>query len=97
VFDHEDLVDLILPTLRGDFELVETYAQPAGPVLSRSVIAMSGSQDRHVLPEELAGWGSVTTGPFKTMLFAGGHFYLNEARTGFMEAVRRELALLAPP
>jgi medium-chain acyl-[acyl-carrier-protein] hydrolase len=96
VFDHEDLIDLVLPTLRSDFELVETYAQSAGPVLSCPVIAMSGSQDRDVLPEQLAGWRSVTTGPFKTMLFAGGHFYLNDARAGFMEGMGRELALLAP-
>jgi len=96
VFEHPDLVDLILPTLRSDFELVETYVQPPGPVLSCPVIAASGREDREVSPHELAGWRSVTTGPFRTMLFEGDHFYLNDARTGFMEAVRRELALLAP-
>jgi medium-chain acyl-[acyl-carrier-protein] hydrolase len=94
VFEHPDLVDLVLPTLRSDFELVETYAQRAGPVLTCPVIAMSGSEDREVLPEELAGWRSVTTGSFKTLFFEGHHFYLDDARTGFLEAMRRELALL---
>jgi len=97
VFEHQDLVDLVLPTLRSDFELVETYVQPPGPVLSCPVIAMSGNRDADVLPDELAGWRSVTTGPFKTMLFDGHHFYLNDARTGFLEAVRGEIVLLAPP
>jgi surfactin synthase thioesterase subunit len=96
VFEHPELVDLILPTLRSDFELVETYVQRPGPVLSCPVIAASGFEDREVSPQELAGWHSVTTGTFKTMLFNGDHFYLNDARSGFMEAVRRELALLAP-
>jgi len=96
VFDHRDLLDLFLPTLRRDFELAETYTRLAGPVLSCPVIAMSGRQDADVLPEDLADWRSVTTGPFKTMLFDGHHFYINDAQTGFLEAVRQEIALLAP-
>jgi medium-chain acyl-[acyl-carrier-protein] hydrolase len=94
VFQHADLVDLVLPILRSDLELVETYTKRAGPVLSCPVIAMSGSADRDVLPEDLAGWRSITTGPFKTMLFEGDHFYLNDARTGFLHRLRRELAAL---
>jgi medium-chain acyl-[acyl-carrier-protein] hydrolase len=94
VFDHQDLVDLMLPTLRSDFELVETYAQPPGPILSCPVIAMSGKQDADVAPGDLAGWRSVTAGRFKTMLFDGHHFYLNDARTGFLDAVRGELETL---
>ncbi len=95
VFEHADLLDLVLPTLRSDFELVETYAPRKGPVLSCPVLAMSGSEDDEVLPDELAGWRSVTTGPFKTMLFEGHHFYIHDAQTNFLIALRRELAALA--
>jgi surfactin synthase thioesterase subunit len=56
----------------------------------------SGSEGREVSPQEFAGWRSVTAGTFRIMLFEGDHFYLHDARTGFMEAVRRELALVAP-
>lgn len=97
VFEHADLVDLVLPTLRSDFELVETYAQRAEPVLSCPVIAMSGSDDPEVLPDELTGWQSATTGPFKTVLFDGDHFYLNDVRSGLFETLAREIALLGLP
>ena len=81
-----------MPMLRSDLELVETYTKPAGPVLSCPVIAMGGSRGPHVLPEGLAGWHSVTTGPFKTMLFEGDHFYLNGPRTRLLQA----FAMLGP-
>ena len=95
VFEHEDLVDLIMPTLRGDLELVETYSHPDGPLLSCPMIAMGGTRDPDVLPDELAGWRSVTSGSFKTMLFDGDHFYLNGARSTLLQAVQRELTTAA--
>lgn len=96
VFEHADLLNLVLPTLRSDFELVETYTKQQDPVLSCAVIAMSGSDDPEVLPDELIGWQSVTTGPFKTMLLEGDHFYLNNARSGIFEALAREFTRLGP-
>ena len=94
VFEHEDLIELVLPMLRSDLELVETYTRPAGPVLSCPVIAMGGSQDPDITPEDLADWRSVTTGPFKSMMFAGDHFFINGARASFLNTMRQELAML---
>jgi medium-chain acyl-[acyl-carrier-protein] hydrolase len=94
VFDNEDLVDLMLPMLRGDLELVETYRGTATPPLSCPVIAMGGSEDRDVPPDDLAGWAAVTRGPFKSVRFAGGHFFISRERAALMQALRHELALV---
>ena len=80
-----------MPMLRSDLELVEICTKPAGP-LSCPVVAMGGSRDPDVPPEDLAGWRSVTTGPFKTMLFEGDHFCLNGARASLLRA----LSMLGP-
>jgi medium-chain acyl-[acyl-carrier-protein] hydrolase len=95
VFEHDDLVDLMLPMLRGDLELIETYrGEAAPPLLSCPVVAMGGAEDRDVPPEDLAGWASVTEGPFKSLRFQGGHFFINSGRTGFMRALHHELGLV---
>jgi medium-chain acyl-[acyl-carrier-protein] hydrolase len=94
VFEHEDLVELVLPMLRSDLELVESYTEPAGPVLSCPVIAIGGTGDPDILPEDLAAWRSVTAGPFKSMLFQGDHFFINSARASFLRTMRQEFALL---
>lgn len=96
VFQNADLVDFVLPTLRSDLELVETYTKQGDSVLSCTVIAMGGTADHDVSSDDLAGWRSVTTGPFKTILFEGDHFYLNDARTSFLLRLRLELAALDP-
>jgi surfactin synthase thioesterase subunit len=80
--------------LRSDLELVESYTNPAGPILSCPVIAMGGSHDPDTVPEELAGWRTVTAGPFRSMLFPGDHFFINSSRMTVLQAIQRELAVL---
>jgi surfactin synthase thioesterase subunit len=97
VFDHPELVDLLLPMLRADFELVETYAELAGPRLSCPVTAMGGDSDAYVPPEDLDAWRSVTCGPFESILFEGGHFYVNSAREMLLRALHCRLVPPAGP
>jgi medium-chain acyl-[acyl-carrier-protein] hydrolase len=94
VFEHEDLVELVLPMLRSDLELVETYQAGPPSVLSCPVIAIGGSRDPETLPEELAGWRSVTAGPFKSIVLQGDHFFINSARESLLRALHEELAAL---
>lgn len=94
VFAHEDLIELILPTLRSDFELVESHAHSAEPLLSCPVVAMGGTRDPNTLPEEIDAWRSVTTGPFRSMLFEGDHFFVNSVRTRLLQTIRQELFAL---
>jgi medium-chain acyl-[acyl-carrier-protein] hydrolase len=91
IFEHDDLVDLMLPMLRGDLELIETYQCAAGPLLTCPVLAIGGADDADVPSQELAGWASVTTGSFKPLRLPGGHFFITTGRTGFLQTLRREL------
>jgi medium-chain acyl-[acyl-carrier-protein] hydrolase len=92
VFEHPELVQLLLPMLRADFEMVETYALTDGSRLSCPITAMGGKADTDVPLEDLAAWQTATSGPVRTMLFEGGHFYVNTARDRVVEALRTELA-----
>jgi medium-chain acyl-[acyl-carrier-protein] hydrolase len=94
VFEHDELLELMLPMLRADLELVETYTNHAGPMLSCPITAMGSTNDLDVSPDELAAWAGVTTGPFNTVMFDGDHFFINSARAHFMQAIRRELLAL---
>lgn len=91
VFQSEEFLELILPMLRSDLELVESYMSRPGTRLSCPVIAIGGSKDPDVSPQELAGWETVTAGPFRSMVLDGDHFFINNARTSLLQAVRREL------
>jgi surfactin synthase thioesterase subunit len=92
VFEHPELVRLLLPMLRADFEMVETYTKTDGPQLSCPITAMRGNIDTDVPAEDLAAWQSVTDGPCNTMSFDGDHFYVTTARDRLMDALRSVLA-----
>jgi pyochelin biosynthesis protein PchC len=82
---------LVLPAVRGDYRLIETYAaNPEGPVPC-PVTALIGASDAELTAEDAAGWEKWTTGPFQLLTFPGGHFYLSDRPQEVVDAVRRRL------
>ncbi|MFJ9429418.1 thioesterase II family protein [Streptomyces sp. NPDC101490] len=80
-----DVLDLVLPSLRGDYHLVGRYrgAVEKG-ALSLPVVAYFGTGDPHAGREVVAHWASVTSGGFSLRAFDGDHFYLREHRDALL-------------
>jgi surfactin synthase thioesterase subunit len=77
VLNDAGLMRSLLPVLRADYEVLETYRPSAdAPMLSCPLIACAGVDDKDVAPEGLAQWRSRSTGRFTENRFPGGHFYL---------------------
>jgi medium-chain acyl-[acyl-carrier-protein] hydrolase len=89
--EHPELMRLILPLLRADFELVQTYTYAGGAPLDCPVTAFGGAQDTEVSREELEGWREHTTGDFSLHMFAGGHFFLHTASEQLLRVISSEL------
>ncbi|MFJ7243061.1 thioesterase II family protein [Kitasatospora sp. NPDC098652] len=82
---------LVLPAVRGDYRLIETYrARPAGP-LPCPVTALVGADDTELTAEEADGWRRWTSAAFELLTFPGGHFYLSAQPGAVVAAVRRRL------
>ncbi|MFB6888420.1 thioesterase II family protein [Kitasatospora sp. NPDC056327] len=92
VMGQEQLLNLLLPTLRADFELHESYRTLPGPALRCPVAAYMGAADSEVDRAELLGWHAETTGEFTLRVLPGGHFYLRDAANAVADAVRQDLA-----
>ena len=73
----EDLMDLLVPSLRADFTLWESYQFKARPALPSSIVALGGYADKRAPADKLEAWRNHTRGDFHIALFAGDHFYLN--------------------
>jgi medium-chain acyl-[acyl-carrier-protein] hydrolase len=76
VFDNHELMQLLLPTLRADFALCETYAFAPGQPLSCPITAWGGLGDDTVGYRELARWREQTLGAFRLRMLPGDHFFL---------------------
>ncbi|MDY7229540.1 thioesterase II family protein [Hyalangium rubrum] len=77
--EDAELRELILPGLRADLALVESYRHEAGAPLDCTMVVTGGAQD-DLTREELEPWRVHTTGPFELHLLPGGHFYLREQK-----------------
>jgi surfactin synthase thioesterase subunit len=71
-----ELRELLLPVLRSDYRLIETY-RPAGPVrLAAPITVYQGDQDPGCDLERVRAWQELTSGGFALRSFPGDHFYL---------------------
>jgi len=91
VLQHAELMNLLLPVLRADFSLYETYVyQPEEP-LACGISAFGGIQDPKVRREDVAAWKAQTRGPFALRMLPGDHFFLHSAQTQLLQAVSHDL------
>jgi surfactin synthase thioesterase subunit len=88
---HPQLLRMLLPALRADFQLSETYRPALGRVLECPVAAYLGTADPEVDHAELLAWHERTSGEFTLRAFAGDHFYLKGGRPDVLSAVRQDL------
>jgi medium-chain acyl-[acyl-carrier-protein] hydrolase len=91
VLQHEELMQILLPYLRADFEVCETHAyQPEEP-LSVPVTAFGGWQDKSISPDKVKAWCEQTSGACNVHMFAGGHFFLHSARAELLQTLSGEI------
>jgi medium-chain acyl-[acyl-carrier-protein] hydrolase len=93
LLDDEDLMELVLPVLRADYELVETYAYAEEPPLAMPLSAFGGSCDPETTADELMAWRRHTTGAFRTKILRGNHMFISTARAELVREVATDLAL----
>lgn len=94
VLEHVELRELILPILRADFEMYETYAHETDHPLECPISAFGGLQDEEVSRERLEPWREHTNGAFSLRMFPGDHFFLNTSQSLLLQALARELGQL---
>ncbi|MEW2484819.1 alpha/beta fold hydrolase [Streptomyces sp. NPDC048411] len=71
-----ELRELLLPVLRSDYRLIETYHPERPAVLRTPVVAYLGDRDPGVSQRQIVAWAELTSGGFALRSFAGDHFYL---------------------
>lgn len=95
--EHPELIQMMLPLLRADFSVAETYVYTPGPPLDCPITAFSGLQDWEVSREDIEGWREHTSNTFKLRMFPGDHFFINTSQQLFLQVLYRELHELTKP
>jgi medium-chain acyl-[acyl-carrier-protein] hydrolase len=82
--ENDELMKLVLPVVRADFALVETYFYAKASPLPVPIWAFGGAEDERIPRELLAGWKEETCADFALELFPGGHFYLDSGQPALL-------------
>lgn len=90
-FEYPELLDLMIPVLRADFEMVQTYSYKDEPPLAVPITAFGGSEDFDVTKKHLERWAEQTVSSFSMEVIPGDHFFLNSKRALLLDAISRYL------
>ena len=91
VLAHAELMDMMLPIIRADFELVQTYEYTPGPPLRCPITAFGGLSDIDAQPPHLEPWKDQTTGRFQLRMLPGDHFFVRSSEGQLLEMLSRDL------
>jgi len=91
VLRDEEMMALVLPALRADFTMKETYRYVDGPLLECPISAFGGHQDNCVTVEELAAWRDRTSSAFSSRMLPGGHFFVDSTRDSVLRFIAADL------
>lgn len=91
VLDSDELMELVMPLLRADFELVDTYPPSDLPPLDCPITVFGGLGDPEVHREELEAWCQATNARCRLRMFPGSHFFLHDHRETLLRAIEQHL------
>jgi medium-chain acyl-[acyl-carrier-protein] hydrolase len=94
VLQNNELMQLLIPILRADFAVLETYIYKNEPPLECSITAFGGLQDQEVSVEELEGWREQSKGSYKLQMFPGDHFFIQSSQALLLQMLAKHLHAL---
>jgi len=94
LLENPDVLELMLPLLRADLELVQTLRYiPRAPLLC-PITVWGGTSDKEVSLEDLQAWRHQSSAEFRLHMFPGNHFFLNHQQKPIVRLIAEQLSVL---
>jgi medium-chain acyl-[acyl-carrier-protein] hydrolase len=91
LLERPELMKLLLPTIRADFDVCRTYRYRPGPPLGCPLTVYGGADDAESAPGRLEAWRPHTQRQWTLCRFPGDHFFLHSAEAKVLEALAASL------
>jgi medium-chain acyl-[acyl-carrier-protein] hydrolase len=92
VLKNEELMQAMLPTLRADFELCDTYQFREEPPLACPFSLFGGQEDVRVTSAALEAWHIHSSVPSTLLMLPGPHLFLHSSSDLLLTALASDLA-----
>ena len=90
-----EVLRMALPSIRGDYQAIESYQCPAGRRVHAPITVLTGDADPRTTVAEALAWGDHTDGAFQTKVFPGGHFFLQDHQSAVNDEIAGVIAALS--
>jgi medium-chain acyl-[acyl-carrier-protein] hydrolase len=91
VLEEAELMQIMLPILRADLAVYETYVYATEPPLNCPISTFGGLQDHRVSRGDLEAWRDQTSVSFSLRMFPGDHFFWNTTQPLLLQVLSQEL------
>jgi len=91
VLENTELMDLMIPLLRADFQLVQTYEYLADAPLRCPITVYGGLHDFETPRDDLLPWKELTSSRFVSRMLPGDHFFIRSSQAQLLRLLAREL------
>jgi medium-chain acyl-[acyl-carrier-protein] hydrolase len=91
VLQNRELLELVLPSLRADFAVTETYVARDEVAIPCPISVFGGWRDPLTTRESLEAWRRHTTAQFSLRMLPGDHFFLSSQRQLLVGLISEEL------
>ena len=91
VLESNELIKILLPSLRADFEICETYHYTPEPKFDFPVTVLAGLEDKECPLPEMEAWKELTDNEYSVHLFPGDHFFLHPCMSMVMKIIARKM------
>lgn len=92
LLENTELMDLMLPTLRADFSVLETYEHRESSPLDVPLTVFGGRSDPEVEPSRLHAWRHHAGAGYHVEIFDGDHFFVQTAGERVLASIVSTLA-----
>ena len=91
MLENPELMGLMVPMLRADFQVCQTYVYTESPPLRCPITVFGGLKDNDVTREYLQPWRDQTSVSFTLRLLPGDHFFLHSSEATLLRMIAQEL------
>ncbi len=91
VLNSAELMAFLLPLIRADLRLFETYRHAQSDTLTIPIVAFGGREDAGVPDDDIDAWRNHSSGRFARHMLPGGHFFAQGATEQLVRLISDDL------
>jgi medium-chain acyl-[acyl-carrier-protein] hydrolase len=91
ILENSELMQLLMPAIRADFAILETYVYAPDASFSFPITVFGSFEDPDISVDDLGSWREHTTGSCVVRMLPGDHFFIQTSQGSLLVMMRQEL------